>query len=598
MTPRCFLWALLACGIAALAMVAGPLAAATSPTATFSVPTVTLQATSPPAAVTPEGTPIPAAGVVLSFLRPAVDPQALHGAVAVIETRLRALDVERPRVTVSGENHIMVEMPFPLDLDLAIASFRQPGLIQFLHAGEHTGPSFRASLLGQTIDPGAYEVVLAGDVFEAASVQPVEGEWWAVTFRLKPDAQAAKAAFAGEHPGAALLVALDDVVIGIIGVGSQTVSGLSYHEARLLAAFMRSGPLPLALEHYMNDYPAPTLPPSTGPASPTTGAAITIERTPLATATPTRPPNPHVMTGPAAVAIRSGPGEAFPAYATFGPHQGTAILAVSADRAWYYVDWPPDRGGPGWIPAAGLETTGDLDRLPVNPGPPIQPEDARRLAYTTWGVARVVHLDTGEEVILNGYGGLDAHRSVGSPDGRWVASWRHRAGRKWQLSLLDTTTWQRTELGEFWSRYPTLSWSPNSRWLAFGAKPSDRRVDYDASELFMLDVETGALRRLTSNTYRDDSPGFSPDGTRLVFTSAQDGYNRLHVLNIRTGERHLLTGEAFGYSPVWSPGGQWIAFTSNHEDLHQQLYVIRADGTGLRRVTYANADAENPVWVP
>lgn len=226
------------------------------------------------------------------------------------------------------------------------------------------------------------------------------------------------------------------------------------------------------------------------------------------------------------------------------------------------------------------------------------PELAQRLAYSRNGVARVVNLESGEDTVLSGYNGYDAHRYAASPDGEWLASWRFISGRRFQLSMISTVTWERVELGAFWVRFPTLAWSPDGRWLAFGGKPSDRRRDYDDSELFLLNIETGALRRLTFNRFRDDSPDFSPDGRYLVFTSAQDGYNRLHLYDLDTGERRLLTDQAFGYVPAWSPDGERIAFSSNHEAFDLQIYIINADGTGLRRVTYSTADDTNPVWIP
>ena len=114
----------------------------------------------------------------------------------------------------------------------------------------------------------------------------------------------------------------------------------------------------------------------------------------------------------------------------------------------------------------------------------------------------------------------------------------------------------------------------------------------------ILDVATGALTQLTDNTVRDDSPAWSPDGRQLVFTSNADGYNRLHVIDIATGARHLLTDAAFGYVPAWSPDGSLIAFTSNHEDGHGDIYVVGSDGSGLRRLTFTPATDDNPTWVP
>ena len=49
--------------------------------------------------------------------------------------------------------------------------------------------------------------------------------------------------------------------------------------------------------------------------------------------------------------------------------------------------------------------------------------------------------------------------------------------------------------------------------------------------------------------------------------------------DLETGERRLPTDQAFGYVPAWSPDGRQIAFSSNHEALHLQLYAINADGS-------------------
>lgn len=221
--------------------------------------------------------------------------------------------------------------------------------------------------------------------------------------------------------------------------------------------------------------------------------------------------------------------------------------------------------------------------------------EGRLLLYSTRNWPQVVNIETGE---VRSIGGVytDNNRNAPSPDGRWVAQWRQSSSQSppWELRLFDLQTRTGETLGYFRLRYATLSWSPDSRRIAFaqsGEGPG-------SEELVIFDIETGTLEQLTDNNFRDDSPAWSPDGRWLAFTSGEDGYNRLHLFDLQTGERRLLVADAFGYSPAWSPDGRYIAFGSNHESRYMQIYVVRSDGSGLRRITFdETADHDSPVWI-
>lgn len=84
----------------------------------------------------------------------------------------------------------------------------------------------------------------------------------------------------------------------------------------------------------------------------------------------------------------------------------------------------------------------------------------------------------------------------------------------------------------------------------------------------------------------------SPDGSTVIFAPAEgDG---LRVADVRTGRITPLPGTAPGdYHPVWSPDGEWIAFTHGLSG----LYVVRPDGSGLRQVSAS--ELIQPVgWFP
>jgi TolB protein len=65
--------------------------------------------------------------------------------------------------------------------------------------------------------------------------------------------------------------------------------------------------------------------------------------------------------------------------------------------------------------------------------------------------------------------------------------------------------------------------------------------------------------------------------------------------------RRLTKTQATDGSPAWSPDGGWIAFVSDRSDRDRhenEIYVMRADGSGLRRLTRNDVWDLEPVWRP
>ncbi len=86
------------------------------------------------------------------------------------------------------------------------------------------------------------------------------------------------------------------------------------------------------------------------------------------------------------------------------------------------------------------------------------------------------------------------------------------------------------------------------------------------ADLWLVDVASGASRRLTANKASDTSPAFSPDGRRLAFVSKRDGdaAAQLYVLPLDGGEAERLTDLPTAVSnPKWFPDGARIAFLAN-----------------------------------
>jgi len=107
----------------------------------------------------------------------------------------------------------------------------------------------------------------------------------------------------------------------------------------------------------------------------------------------------------------------------------------------------------------------------------------------------------------------------------------------------------------------------------------------------------GAPSRFIASTQPDEEPQFSPDGTKIVFSSARSGNPEIWVCDHQGHNPVQLTafsGVDLG-SPRWSPDSRWIAFDSSKTG-NSDIYVISADGGQPRRVTSGPSSSVRPSW--
>lgn len=119
------------------------------------------------------------------------------------------------------------------------------------------------------------------------------------------------------------------------------------------------------------------------------------------------------------------------------------------------------------------------------------------------------------------------------------------------------------------------------------------RPERTQADIFTMNSNGTNLRRVTTTAYADLAPVFSPNGRRIAFVSVR----RTHVPNLwlmRTDGRdqHMLARVGGRVVTVaWSPTGRRLVFASysdlvrNHETDQADLWSIRPNGTGLRRLT-------------
>jgi len=98
----------------------------------------------------------------------------------------------------------------------------------------------------------------------------------------------------------------------------------------------------------------------------------------------------------------------------------------------------------------------------------------------------------------------------------------------------------------------------------------------------VIDADGSDLRILTHRGI-DNSPAWSPDGTRIAFS--RDQGSAIYIMDADgSGVRRLVDAGADNLEPAWSPDGRWIAFTSGPNIDETSVTLVRPDGSGLHRI--------------
>lgn len=199
-----------------------------------------------------------------------------------------------------------------------------------------------------------------------------------------------------------------------------------------------------------------------------------------------------------------------------------------------------------------------------------------------------------------------------SPDGRWILYVSDRSrpgdGRAWEIYVMRSNgRGLRRVTRNHWSE-GQVAWAPSGKRIVFSSNRPP------GAGLWSMNLDGTGLRRLTANG-SDLNPDWSPDGRTIAFarpSASGPSYALWLISPDGTNERQLTEPPHFDdrryatdFQPEWSPDGRRIAFSRLYLDRSLRpglavadIYAIRPDGTGLRRLTRQAGRHDWPAWSP
>ena len=187
---------------------------------------------------------------------------------------------------------------------------------------------------------------------------------------------------------------------------------------------------------------------------------------------------------------------------------------------------------------------------------------------------------------------MDGSGIAWSPDGDCIACIAKHHGTDYLLEIdIITKKLKRRLKLDFDAAY-SPSYDGNGDRMVFAA------LDKGQSDLYVIELLTGEITRLTNDPFDDNHPSWHPTTEEIIYSSERESKNKLVIFDVSNrSQRQLTYGEHNAVSPKWSPDGEKIIFCSELHGVYD-LHTIKPDGADFTRLTSIITGCFNPSLDP
>lgn len=116
-------------------------------------------------------------------------------------------------------------------------------------------------------------------------------------------------------------------------------------------------------------------------------------------------------------------------------------------------------------------------------------------------------------------------------------------------------------------------------------------------QIYRMSSNGGEAQRVTFSGAYNISPRVSPDGRTLAYISRREGRFQLYVMDLTNGQEQRLSDTVKDESPSFSPNGKYIMYATE-SGRRGALAVVSVDGRVKHRLTTQAGDIREPTWGP